>query len=250
MRKFKIIVLRKKTIIILSAIFIFLLFSAISYIFKISILPANTFSDPKTGIIVIDPGHGGIDGGTNTSGILEKDINLQIGKKLRPLLLQKGYKVIMTRDEDISLDSLDDSSKSRHLRDLKARVNIFNSSNAQLFISIHVNCNFKKPSTDGAIVFYNNKYEQSKSLASCIQGELNRIEINYKKRTVHKPVQAKYYILSNSNIPGVILETAFLSNKAERQELINETFQENTAKAIVSGIEQYLQESIKVSSPD
>lgn len=63
----------------------------------------------------------------------------------------------MTHDDDISLDSLDNSSKSRHQRDLKARINIINNSNAQLFVSIHVNSNIKKPSTEGAIVFYNNK---------------------------------------------------------------------------------------------
>jgi N-acetylmuramoyl-L-alanine amidase len=64
-------------------------------------------------------------------------------------LEQQGYKIIMTRDDDISLEKLDASGKSRHQRDLNARVNIINNSNAQLFISVHVNCNLKKPSTDG-----------------------------------------------------------------------------------------------------
>lgn len=250
MRIFKIVVLTKRSLILLITIFIFFLFISISLFIKISLLPANTFADPRSGIIVIDPGHGGIDGGTNKDGILEKEINLDVGRKLRLFLEQKGYKVIMTRDEDISLEALDNSAKGRHQRDLNARVNIINNSNAQLFVSIHVNCNLKKPSTDGAIVFYNNKYEQNKSLAYSIQRALNNIVVNNRKRTVHNPVQAKYFVLGNADIPGVIVETAFISNNSERQELVKGTFRENTATAIVSGIEQYLHESTNVSSPE
>lgn len=249
MKMFKIVILTKRSVILLFTIFILLIFITISFIIKINILPANTFADPRSGVIVIDPGHGGIDGGTNKDGILEKEINLDIGRKLRSLLEQKGYKVIMTRDEDISLETLDASGKGRHQRDLNARVNIINNSNAQLFVSIHVNCNLKKPATDGAIVFYNNKYEQNKSLAYSIQKALNNIVVNNRKRTVHNPAQAKYFVLGNSDIPGVIVETAFISNKSERQELLKEKFREDTATAIVSGIEQYLHESTNVSTP-
>jgi N-acetylmuramoyl-L-alanine amidase len=249
MRKLKIIIVGRKSIILMSSVFIILFLALVSYIVKVSILPANKFVDPKSNIIVIDPGHGGIDGGTNKNGILEKEINLDIGTKLRHFLEQKGYKVIMTRDKDISLESSDSSSKSRHQRDLSTRVNTINNSNAQLFISIHVNCNLKKPSTDGAIVFYSNRYEQSKSLAYSIQRTLNNIEINKKKRTVHDPVPANYFVLNNADIPGVIVETAFISNKTEREELVKETFRVSTANAIVSGIEQYLRDSANVSSP-
>ncbi|HOQ01980.1 MAG TPA: N-acetylmuramoyl-L-alanine amidase [Acetivibrio clariflavus] len=202
----------------------------------------NVFVDPKNGVIVIDPGHGGIDGGTSKAGILEKDINLDISKKLMNLLVKKGYTVIMTRENDISLESLDASGKNRYLRDLNARVNIINKSNAQLFVSIHVNCNNKKPSTDGSIVFYNDKFEQNKDLAYSIQRELNNMIVNGKKRTIHDTVKAKYYILKNSDIPGVLVETAFISNAKERQLLLKESFREDIAEAIASGIEQYLKE--------
>lgn len=250
MKKIRIVIFRIKSIVVLSSMLIILLIVSILFIAKIAVLPTNTFIDPKSGVIVIDPGHGGIDGGTNKDGILEKEINLDIGKKLRSSLEQKGYKIIMTREDDISLESLDTSSKSRHQRDLNARVNIINNSNAQLFISIHVNCNLKKPSTEGAIVFYNNKYEQSKSLAYSIQRALNNIEINNRKRTVHNPTQAKYFVLGYANIPGVLVETAFISNKTERQEMLKETFRENTANAIISGIIQYINESTNVSLPE
>jgi N-acetylmuramoyl-L-alanine amidase len=203
-------------------------------------MPANTFIDPKSGIIVIDPGHGGIDGGTNKDGILEKEINLGISKKLKVFLEQRGYKVIMTREEDISLENLDNSGQSRHRRDLNARVNIINKNNAQLFLSIHVNCNFKKTSTDGAIVFYNDKFQESKVLAYCIQRSLNAMVVSGKKRTVHDPVQANYFLLSYSEIPGVIVETAFISNEVERRLLTQDEFREQLAKAIADGVEQYL----------
>lgn len=202
--------------------------------------PANAFLDPKNGIIVIDPGHGGVDGGTSIEGILEKDINLDISQKLKLLLVQKGYTVIMTREEDISLEKLDNSQRARHTRDLNARVNIINNSNAQLFLSIHVNCNDKKPSTDGSIVFYNDKFEQSKELAYSVQRALNNMLVNGKKRTVHDPIKAKYFILNYSDVPGVIVETAFISNMKERQLLQNETFREEIAEAIATGVDQYL----------
>lgn len=248
MRRLTVIYCKRNHIIIalcLIALFIVFIFC---FVYP-EMFPVKTFTDPKSGIIVIDPGHGGIDGGTVKGGVLEKDINLDIGKKLKCILEQKGFTVIMTREEDVSLETLDNSNKNRHVRDLSARTNIINRSNAQLFVSIHVNCNLKKPSTEGAIVFYNIKYEQNKTLAYFVQRSLNSLEINGRKRTIHDPVQAKYYVLTNSNVPGVLVETAFISNRAERQELTKETFRENTANAILQGIEQYLWDSTRVSSP-
>lgn len=201
------------------------------------------FADLKNGIIVIDPGHGGVDGGTNKDGILEKEANLAISKKLKGFLESKGFKVVMTREEDVSLDNLNASSSSRHQRDLNARVNIINNSNAQLFLSIHVNCNFRKPNTDGAIVFYSSKFQQNKKLAYCIQHSLNNIVINGKRRTVHDPQLGGYFLLKYSMVPGVIVETAFMSNAEERQLLTKDEFREQLALAIADGVECYLNET-------
>lgn len=192
---------------------------------------------------------GGINGGTSRDGVLEKEINLDIAQKLKSILVKQGYKIIMTRGEDISLESLDNSRKSRHMRDLAARSDIINSSNAQLFLSIHVNSNFKKPTTSGAIVFFNKKYEQNKTLALCIQNQLNNMVVDGKKRSTHSPVQAKYYVLDYTDVPGVIVETGFISNEEERQELVKDTFRLELAKSISKGVEQYLNESSKVSTP-
>lgn len=242
MRELKIIMLNKRITYLIASITFFLLLISVSLCIHLVNLPANIFVDPKSGIIVVDPGHGGIDGGTNKDGILEKEINLAISKKLKEFLEQKGYTVIMTRGEDISLDNLDNSSQSRHKRDLNARVNIINNSNAQLFLSIHVNCNIKKPTTDGAIVFYNEKFQENKVLAYCIQRSLNAMIINGKNRTVHDPQQGKYFLLAYSQIPGVIVETAFMSNPEERQLLAKDEFREELARAIADGVERYLNE--------
>lgn len=250
MKKPRIIVFRKRTgYFICSAVLgFFLLFTALwAYL---SSLPIHAFTDPKSGIIVVDPGHGGIDGGTNKDGILEKEINLAVSKKLRIFLEGKGYKVVMTREEDVSLDALDNSSQSRHQRDLNARVSIINNSNAQLFLSIHVNCNFRRPDTDGAIVFYNDNFAENRALAYSVQRALNAMEVDGAKRTVHDPVQAEYFLLGYSKIPGIIVETAFMSNSTERFLLTRDEFREELAKAIADGVERYLKEAGEVLSPE
>jgi|GEM_PF-336453 len=238
MKKFKVFVVGRKSILSAVAILIILIF--ISCTLFIYSRPANSFSDPQSGIVVIDPGHGGVDGGTNKDGILEKDINLAIAKKLRSYLEQNAYKVIMTREEDVSLDNLNDSSSSRHQRDLNARLDIINNSNAQLFISIHVNCNLNKPATDGSIVFYSEKYQENQQLAYLLQRSFNSMVVDGVKRTVHDPQVSDYFLLKHSKIPGVIAETAFISNAAERKHLTEEPFQEQLAKAISVGVEKYL----------
>jgi N-acetylmuramoyl-L-alanine amidase len=197
-----------------------------------------SFEDPGSGIIVIDAGHGGIDGGVGYAGALEKDINLSIALKVKACLEQRGYTVVMTRDKDVSLDHLNHSSSSRHKRDLNARVDIINTSNAQLFISIHVNSN-NRTSAKGSIVFYDERFEQNELLAYSIQRQLNELIVNGMKRTTHDPQKGEYYVLSRAEVPGVIVETAFITNREERALLSTDGFQEQLAEAIAAGTEQY-----------
>ncbi len=240
MKRLKVFVLGRKSIFTIVSILIVIIFLSCT-LFIYGNRPANSFSDPQSGIIVIDPGHGGVDGGTNKDGILEKDINLAIAKKLRSYLEQKAYKVIMTREEDISLDNLNDPNNSnRHQMDLNNRLDIINNSNAQLFISIHVNCNLNRPDTDGSIVFYSEKYQENRQLAYLLQRSFNSMIVDGVKRTIHDPQVNDYFLLKHSKIPGVIAETAFISNTAERKRLTEEPFQEQLAKAIFDGVEKYL----------
>lgn len=240
MGKYNIIIVNKKVLCLFILTMLILLLFIILYRVYLTNILTNSFNDPKSGIIVIDPGHGGIDGGTNIDGILEKEANLVISKIIKEYLVKKGYKVIMTREEDISLDKFDTSSISRQKRDLNARVNIINNSNAQFFLSIHVNCNLKRPRTDGAIVFYNKNFQQNKELAYCIQRSLNGILINGNKRTIHDPQLGEYFILNYSEIPGVIVETAFISNIEERKLLKKFEFRDQIALSVAEGVECYL----------
>lgn len=240
MRATAFIVIDKKKLCILLAAVLFLLLTLLYA--RCSGGHVYTFMDPGNGVIVVDPGHGGIDGGANKGGILEKEINLAIALKLKSFLEENGYTAVMTREEDVSLEGLYESQQSRHQRDLIARANIINASNAQLFVSIHVNCNFRRPATDGSIVFYGERYQESEALAYCIQRALNAMEINGAKRTIHDPQRAGYFLLKNTKIPGVIVETAFLSNSEERRLLTTDEFRERLAKAVSDGIVRYLSE--------
>ncbi|HLS53497.1 MAG TPA: N-acetylmuramoyl-L-alanine amidase [Tissierellaceae bacterium] len=191
-------------------------------------------------IIVVDPGHGGIDGGTHYGEILEKDINLAIGLKLRDQLIKKGAKVNMTRERDASLEDYI-SNGSRHSRDLKARVGIIDASKADIFVSIHVN-HIKNVNRMGPIVFYYEKSQKGKSLAEAIQKQLNKLS-EYKKEGIEInriPMTGDYYILKNTKVPGVIIETGFISNQIDRSLLQDEGHQEEIIELIIKGIIAYL----------
>jgi N-acetylmuramoyl-L-alanine amidase len=234
--------LRKNLIFLIISFALFAL-AAISFF-----IPVNVFHTGG-GNIVVDPGHGGIDGGTNKDGLLEKEINLAIAEKVRSLLVQDGYSVVMTREEDVSLDKLNRSSSSRHKRDLNARIDMINNSNAKLFVSIHVNCNEIKPATDGSIVFYGGRFPQSERLAYAIQRALNDMVVNDAKRTVRDPRKEDFSILRNAEVPGVLVETAFISNAAERKLLAEEGFRSQLAEAIAKGIKQYLKDEDENPAP-
>lgn len=194
--------------------------------------------DNKT--IVIDPGHGGIDGGTNIGDILEKDINLIIGLRLKEILIKKGATVIMTREIDDSLDDHIINNGSRHREDLNARVKIVNDSNADMLVSIHVNY-IKNPKKIGAIVFYHTNGEKGKHLAEHMQGYLNDIS-TYKKMDItvkHSATSGNYYILGNTSPPGIIVEVGFLSNQIDRGLLLDPEHQNEIIERITKGIIAY-----------
>ena len=93
-------------------------------------------------LIIIDAGHGGIDPGSDSQGILEKDINLEIALKLQEVLIENGYAVLMTREDDSSLE-------------LRERSDFANEQEADLFISLHQNCYAQDESVNGIEVYYN-----------------------------------------------------------------------------------------------
>lgn len=182
--------------------------------------------------IILDAGHGGIDGGCSSGTVLEKNINLSITMILKKKLQNEGCKVILTRSKDIALDNLNNKSSARHIRDLIARVDIINDHDPDLFLSIHVNSG--RPSSKGCNVFYYDKYPQSMILASYIQNHLNKLTgIN---RTIQNE---NFYILKYSESIGALVEVGFLTNSEEKTLLVQRSYQNKIADKILSAIEDY-----------
>jgi len=198
--------------------------------------------------IAIDPGHGGIDGGTYFEDILEKDISLKIGLKLKEELEQKGATVVMTREIDDSLDDHIIGNGSRHREDLVARTNIVNVSKTDILISIHVNYS-KNKNKMGPIIFYYTDSEISKILAEYLQDNLNNIS-SYKKmdRDIgHIVTPGNFYVLRNSEPPGVIVETGFLSNEIDRDLLLDIKHQEEIVRLIGKSIIEYFNKEVDMT---
>lgn len=191
----------------------------------------------KKQTIVIDSGHGGMDGGKiSVLGDYEKDINLSIAKKLEKLLSKAGYKVIMTREDDMGLYS--ESSSNKKSEDMKARCAIIDAQGVTLAVSIHQN-SYHQESVKGAQVFYYESSEQGKRLADIIQTAL--VESLDKSNKRKAKSNATYYLLRKTSTPTVIVECGFLSNYDEAKKLISDQYQEKVAKAVFQGIEEYLE---------
>lgn len=194
----------------------------------------KTFKSSTSTQIVIDPGHGGGDPGASMKGVIEKEINLDISKKLKAVLTQSGHSSILTRTTDTSLFGRGETLVEK---DLSGRARIINRNNAKLFVSVHANSMPGNSSASGAIVFYYAGSEKSKILAQSIQKQLNSISINGDTRVQNRIQTANFYVLRFSNIPGVLVETGFVTNSIERNALSQQLFREQTANAIKTGIE-------------
>lgn len=195
-------------------------------------------------IILIDPGHGGMDGGAvSKSGTLEKDINLSISLNLRDELKKSGFKVVMTREEDKWL--CDDKGKIRERKraDLYNRWKMKKESNCDAFISIHLNM-FPESKYYGAQVWYSSN-EYSKKLASLIQSNF-KLYLDETNKRLEKPANNDYKILRNGDdVPSVIVECGFLSNPVEEQKLNNKEYQEKIAKVVAQSVKEYFQNEYK-----
>ena len=197
-------------------------------------------TDAKNKIILIDAGHGGIDGGAvSKSGTVEKDINLSISLKLRDILSKQGYKVIMTREEDKGLYTNEGKIRKKKIEDLNNRLKMKNESKCDMFISIHLNM-FPEGKYYGAQVWYGSN-SNSEKLAKVLQDNFKN-NINDGNKRVEKPAGQSYKILSGDNpIPQVIVECGFLSNYNEEQLLKSEQYQLTIADIIAKSIDEYYQ---------
>ncbi|WP_066072431.1 N-acetylmuramoyl-L-alanine amidase CwlD [Neobacillus soli] len=187
-------------------------------------------------IILLDPGHGGPDGGAGTGETLEKDIALEITLKVRDYLQQQGALVIMTRETDKDLADPGTRGYSRRkVEDLKKRLKMINNGDNDLFVSIHLNA-IPSARWSGAQTFYAPHHEENARAAKFIQEELRKNLENTTRKA--KPI-SNIYILKNAKKPGVLVEVGFLSNPTEKENLKKDSYQEKVAISIYQGIIRY-----------
>ena len=208
----------------------------VSGILLLSVMPKDISTvglNPK--VIVVDAGHGGMDGGgVGIDGVPEKDFNLQIAKKLESALTENGYRVVMTRTEDVSLHEADKTTvRSQKNSDLKKRAQIANETKAGLFVSIHMN-KYESADVKGAQVFFRKNDPTGAQYAKSIMTELKTLDPN--NHRVEKDLPNKNLTFSKLEIPGVLVECGFLSNEEELKKLQDEAYQKQLVDAIVLGI--------------
>ena len=208
------------------------------------IMPVNVFAfDNSDKVILIDPGHGGIDGGAKSkAGTIEKDINLQISLKLRDNLEEKGYKVYMTRDEDKGFYQKGKTIKEKKREDLNRRVEMKKETECDIFISIHQNM-FPQSKCYGAQVWYASN-EKSYNLATIVQEAIKESVKDNNKR-VAKPAADAYLILRDKyEGASILVECGFLSNPDEESRLKSDKHQNLIVEGISNGIDKYFEGDI------
>lgn len=188
--------------------------------------------------ILIDPGHGGFDAGASANGIEEKGINLAVALKLRDIINQNGGRALLTRECDVSTaDENRASGSSAKISDLQRRRAMTEEVGANIFISIHMN-KFEQSRYWGAQVFYAEKSEASKLLGETVQEALARVMNDGNKRKA-KDSDGSIFVLKNANVPSILVECGFLSNKDEAEKLASDGYQQKLAQSIFEGICDY-----------
>lgn len=183
--------------------------------------------------VYLDAGHGGIDGGTAFGTLIEKDFNLKVTLRLKEVLEEKGFVVYLTRDGDYDLSS---DPHARKRTDLTKRANLINQSNADFFISIHMN-SFSDPVYRGAQTFYYAKgHTQNELIAASIQNSFIELLQNTKRK--HKKID-HVFLLEHVEKPGCLIECGFLSNAEEAKLLQDEEYITRLCRAIYYGIDNF-----------
>lgn len=182
--------------------------------------------------------HGGEDGGTQASdGTIEKDINLSIAEILRDMLIQGGFEVEMIREEDISVgDNSLETVRERKRSDLEKRVEIYNSDENNIVLSIHQN-NFSESKYNGTQIFYSDNTESQELSEYIRQAVVGLVQPDNERQC--KPADDSIFVLRNAKVPAIIIECGFLSNPQELEKLKDYEYQKEIAFAIYMGFAEY-----------
>lgn len=212
---------------------IYVLFLFILTLGSINYINANNNSLPLFGkVIYIDPGHGGLDPGAMYNGIKEKDINLEISKKLENKLTSMGAIVYLTRYDDYDLSA--NNTINRKRSDLSRRGNAINKSDCDIFLSIHLNAE-DSSTWRGAQVFYDDTNEKNEQIAKIFQEQFKK---DLKSTRNYKKVD-ELYLQRRIERPGVLLEVGFLSNSNDRYLLKQDSYQNRIVTSITNGLLKY-----------
>jgi len=196
----------------------------------------QTSTGPQQPVVLIDPGHGGEDGGTSSpTGTVEKDLNLSVAKYLAAYLDKAKISYIMTRDSDVSIhDDNCSTIREKKRSDLLNRRKLIENCGAQLFVSIHMNY-FEKSQYKGAQVFYSPVNPNSKAFAQRVKDSLLATLKDDNKREI-KQAYDSIYLMKYTSMPAVLVECGFLSNPEEEALLKTKDYQKKLAKAICNAI--------------
>ena len=182
--------------------------------------------------IYLDSGHGGRDPGSTYKNIYEKDINLSITYALKNCLEKRGAKVYMTRYGDYDLSS--NNVRARKMSDLTNRAKIINKSEADMYISIHLNAT-NSATWKGAQVFFDDINDKNKEIAKIFQTQLNKDLGNNRKISEIKGMRFNRQV----KVPGVLVEAGFLSNPNDRYLLQKDYYQRKVARSITNAVINY-----------
>ena len=216
-------------------IFCFVFFVVVSFLLLIFVPVKKTSAPPTRYTVVIDAGHGGLDGGSVgvSTGVVESDLNLSYALNLAKQLKQMNIGVVLTR---VNSEGLYDQNSINHKRsEMKKRKQIIDESDADIVVSIHMN-SFRNQSSKGAMTFYNKQNERGENLANCIQSQLSN-QLENAKKQAHS---GDYYITNCTSLPAVIVECGFLSNPDEEKLLQTKEYENKVCYAILCGILSYM----------
>lgn len=197
-------------------------------------VPAFAAQGADAVTVVIDPGHGGEDGGAvSPDGVMESQINLAVSHRLSDLLRFAGQRTLLIRTEDVSVHTEGDTMRARKVSDIHHRVEIVNATEGAVLLSIHQNSLPSSRVTHGAQVFWNTG-EGAETLAGVVQDALNTA-INTGNEKLPRKIPATIYLMNHVSVPAILVECGFLSNSTETARLQEPSYQLKLAAAIATG---------------
>ena len=190
--------------------------------------------------LVIDPGHGGEDGGAEANGVVEKNVNLAISAYLREFMKITDTETVMTRTDDRLLYQTGETARKKYY-DIQNRIALAKSFPDAFLVSIHQN-KFGIPKYKGLQVYYSPNHDDSARLAALIQQNARSFLDESNKREIKK-ADSRIRLLNTVDMPAVLVECGFLSNPEEAARLADEAYQKKTAFVLFVSILQFIEEN-------